>query len=844
VTRGSPPSDPLPVDAVLPDVLHALETAGGVLLQAPTGAGKTTRVPPAVLDTGRAGQVLVLEPRRVAARAAAKRIAKERGCRLGAEVGYEVRFDRRVSPATRLRVITEGILLRLLQDDPLLEHVGAVVFDEFHERSLASDLALALTQRIRSSVRSDLQVVVMSATFDPAPIAGFLGDVPVVKSEGRAFPVEIEHAPLYEGVRLERAVRSALLDVTKRCAGDVLVFLPGVGEIRRCARAIEDLHGVLEADVLELHGELPPERQDAALVTGGRRKIVLSTNVAETSLTLPGVRAVIDAGLERLPRLDAAVGLPRLELVRIARESADQRSGRAGRTAPGLCVRLWSRSEDARLPARRAPEVLRADLSDAALQLYAWGENDLARFPWFEAPAAVALSSADALLTRLGALAGGRLTEIGRAMARMPAHSRLARLLTAARTLGHPRRLALTAALLSERSPLERVPHGGGVDHDSVSDVLDAVEALESFEATGRLNVGARALRRGPARQILRARDQLLRWLGACPRGGNADEAVLRAVLSAYPDRVAQRRAAGDERAVMVGGRGVRLGRESAVRKPELLVCVDVDAGRRGERAEALVRSASGIERAWLVDAALRTEEHVSFDAARKTVTGRRLTLWEDLVLEDVALQVPRGPAVERVLIEAASRDLTSALPLDDEAVASLRTRLACLRTWRPELDLPDLGDESIATHLPELARGCRSFAELRRRPLLEHLRGQLSWEQQQMLEREAPERIEVPSGSRIRLRYEEGRPLVLAVRIQEVFGLHETPCVAGGRVKVLMLLLAPNGRPQQITADMPSFWTNTYAGVRAELRRRYPKHAWPEDPRTARAERRPGRRR
>ncbi len=838
------PREPLPVDAVLPDLLRALGTAGGVVLQAPTGAGKTTRVPPALLDEGLPGEVLVLEPRRVAARAAARRIAQEQGVRLGEEVGYEVRFDRRVSARTRLRVVTEGILLRMLQDDPLLARVRAIVFDEFHERSLASDLALALAQRIRTSVRTDLQIVVMSATFDPQPIAAFLGDVPVVASAGRLFPVEIEHAPADAGVRIERSVRSAVLDVSKRSVGDILVFLPGIGEIRRCARALEDLHGVLDSDVLELHGELPPERQDAALATGGRRKIVLSTNVAETSLTLPGVRAVVDAGLERLPHVDPAVGLPRLELVRSSRESADQRAGRAGRTAPGLCVRLWSRSEDARLAPRRPPEILRADLSDAALQLYAWGERDLLHFPWFEAPASGALQAADALLSRLGALEDGRLTETGRAMVRLPAHPRLARLLSEAHTLGHGKRLALAAALLAERSPFARLAPGAAVDHDSVSDVLDAVEALEGFDATGRLDRGARTLRRGPARQILRARDQLVRALGSCPRGEDADDAILRAVLAAYPDRVARRRSSGETRAVMVGGRGVRLAAESAVHEPELFVCVDVDAGRRGERAEALVRSASGIERAWLSQRALRSEERVSFDAARKAVTGRRLTLWEDLVLEDVALQVRRGPAVERVLAAAASEDLTAALALEDDAVASLRTRVACLRAWRPELDLPDLGEERLVGLLLELVRGCRSFADLRRRPLLDHLRGALSWEQQQVLEREAPERLQVPSGSNIRLRYEAGRPPVLAVRIQEVFGLHETPRVAGGRVKVLMHLLAPNGRPQQITDDMPSFWSNTYAGVRAELRRRYPKHAWPEDPRTARAQRRPGRRR
>lgn len=833
----------LPVDAVLPDLVRAVQAGGAAVLRAPTGAGKTTRVPPALLDAGLAGRVVVLQPRRVAARASARRIASERGTRLGGEVGYQVRFQRQATSATRLLVVTEGILLRMLQADPFLEGIGAVVLDEFHERSLPSDLALALVQRVRTSVRKDLGVVVMSATLDPAPVAAFLGGAPIVESEGRAFPVEIEHAPPSSATRLEQAVRSAVLDVVRRGPGDVLVFLPGVGEIRRCEAALSEAARAHGFRVFALHGELPPEKQDAALAPGGARKVILSTNVAETSLTIEGVRTVVDTGLERVPRVDPAVGLERLETVRISRESATQRAGRAGRTAPGLCVRLWARGQDALLAPQRRPEIVRVDLAGAALQLHAWGETDLDAFPWFERPPPASLAAAAELLEKLGALARGRLTDTGRLMARVPAHPRLARLLVEARTVGHARRLALAAGVLADRSPFVPLPPHDAVEHASASDVLDVVEALEAFDTRSRLAAGVRPLRRGPARRALQTRDQLVRAVGRLPAPSeetDADEAVLRAVFAAYPDRLARRRARGSNRAVLLGGRGVRLAPSSAVREAELFVGVDVHAGRKGERAEAWVRTASAVERAWLPAAGIRTEEEVAFDPEHRSVRGVRRTLYEDLVLDEVTVRSPRGPEVERIVAAAAAEDLAAALPLDDEAVASLRARAACLRDWRPELGLPALDDGALREILPALVRGCRSFAELRRAPLLEHLRGRFTWKQLQALDREAPERLEVPSGSRIRLRYELGRPPVLAVRIQEVFGLSETPRVAGGRVKVLMHLLAPNHRPQQITDDMPSFWANTYAGVRAELRRRYPKHAWPADPRTAKPTRRP----
>jgi len=838
----------LPVDAVLPRVLEELRHAACVVLEAPTGAGKTTRLPPALLDAG-LGPVLVLEPRRVAARAAARRVAEERSSALGEEVGYEVRFDRRRGPRTRLAYVTEGVLLRHLQDDPFLEGVGALVFDEFHERRLEGELALAMARRVQGQARGDLRIVVTSATLDGERIAAALGGAPRVRSEGRLFPIEERYLPIDpredEAAHLERAVRAAL----EGSAGDLLVFLPGVGEIRRARERLEGLARRGGIELCELYGDLDPARQDAALRRGARRRIVLATNVAETSVTVEGVTAVVDTGLARRVVHDPSVGLDRLELVRASAASSEQRKGRAGREAPGMVVRLWSPAEQRALPPADEPEVRRLDLAGPALALLAWGERDLAAFPWFEAPPPAALERAQVLLRRLGALdVAGAVTALGRVLARLPVHPRLARLLVEGHARGVAARAALAAALLAERDPFER-PRGEGSLHErarsrsSDSDVVDRVAALEVFEARG-ASSGPLAPRPGAARFVLQAADQLARLARAVlgperARAGDRDEALMRALLAAFPDRLARRRAPGDERGVMVGGRGVRLARESAVTDGELFLAIDLDAGRGGD---ALVRLASRVEEAW-IDGGERSEVVTyAFDAERERVVARR-----ELRLGELALEVREHPAedkaeVERVLVAAAAADLARALPLVSGEAAEWLARARWLARERPELALPDL-DAALVALLPTLAAGCRSFADLRRAPLAAHLRGLLTRAQAQALEREAPERLTVPSGSHLRLAYETGRAPVLAVRIQELFGLEATPTLAGGRVRVVLQLLAPNGRPQQVTDDLASFWTNTYPQVRRDLRARYPKHAWPEDPRTAPPQRRPRRR-
>jgi ATP-dependent helicase HrpB len=835
----------LPIEDVLPEVASGLRGHGAVVLVAPTGAGKTTRVPPALLDAGLAGgkTVVVLEPRRLAARAAARRIAFERGVELGGEVGYQVRFDRRASAATRLLVVTEGVLVRMLQDDPFLEQVGAVVFDEIHERSLDTDLALAMARRVQRDARPELKLVAMSATLAPAALARFLGDAPVVASEGRLFEVETRFVEREDDEWLEKRVVRGVAEVLDATDGDVLVFLPGVGEIRRAGEALGELARKRGLDLRELFGDLPPERQDAALSRGPRRRVVLATNVAQTSVTVEGVTGVVDSGLARVLRYDAGVGLDRLEVDWISRASADQRRGRAGRTAPGVCLRLWTEARQRSLAPEDEPEIARVDLAGAVLELAAWGERDAAQFGWYEAPPAAALERARELLEALGALERGAITRLGRDMARLPAPPRIARLLLAGAAEGHGARVALAAALLAERDPFRR---GGARRHvPAHSDVFERVLALEAFEARGHVHSDAGELAPAAAQGVLRARDQLARLVErrGGERGEGFERALERAVLRAWPDRLALRRGAGERRAVLVSGRGVRLAEESAVVDPDWFVCVDTDAGKRGERAEALVRVASGVRAEDLPSERLRTADELEFDARRERVVAMRRTRLDALLVREVEVGVEAGPEAERVLAEAAARDPQRALALDDENVAGFLARVRSLALWRPELELPRFDEGDLARVLAPLCAGRTDFAALRHAAKCGALRDVLAWEQAAALERDAPERIEVPSGSSVRLAYEPGRAPVLAVRLQELFGLRETPRVAGGRVRVLLHLLGPNFRPQQVTDDLASFWANTYPLVRAELRRRYPRHAWPEDPLAAEPVRGPKRR-
>lgn len=855
---GRGPMTELPIEEVLEEVLGVTRDRGVSVLVAPPGAGKTTRVPPALLRAG-LGPVVVLEPRRIAARAAARRVAEENGWQLGKEVGYHVRFDRKAGPETKILFCTEGILLARLQDDPFLEGVGCIVFDEFHERSLEADLALAMARRVREDARDDLRLIATSATLQAEPIATFLGGdagpAPIVTSEGRLFPVEVDFVPAERGAAGSRDGREALAthvaravrEALDRSDGDVLVFLAGVGEIRRCGQALGSLKGV---DVVELYGDLPPEKQDAALRAGPRRRVVLSTNVAESSVTVAGVRAVVDSGEARVMRHEPGAGIDRLKIERIDRAAADQRAGRAGRLGPGLCLRLWSAVDDRTLEPALEPEVRRLDVAGAVLQLALWGEPDVRSFPWFEAPREEATTRALALLDALGALdARGQITGRGRGLARLPLHPRLATLVHEGAALGVAEEAALAAAMLSERDPF-RVARGPGARKPDAteSDLFERVAALHAFESSRRTSTPVGELVQGGARQVLRVRDQILRRVrdhsdGEILDAHGAEEALARAVHVAFADRLCRRRAEDGERAVMAGGRGVRQARECGVTEAELFVAIELTAGfRRGD--EDLVRMASAVEREWVDGGKVRVETVPVFDARLRRVVGRRRELLGPLLLAESDHPVKNGAAAEAVLVAAAREDLSAALGLERVEISGVVERIRFLRAHAPELEFPDPDEAAFEALLPMLVPGRRSFADLQKAPVVDVLLGGLSHAQRVGLETHAPERIQVPSGSNLRLQYDGNRAPVLGVRIQEIFGLPETPRVARGKVPVLLHLLAPNGRPQQVTDDLASFWKDAYHHVRKDLRTRYPKHDWPEDPLSARPSSRPRRRR
>ncbi|HYV34861.1 MAG TPA: ATP-dependent helicase HrpB [Gemmataceae bacterium] len=834
----------LPIDIVLSQLTNALRQHNAVVLQAPTGAGKTTRVPPALLDSGLPGTIVMIEPRRLAARAAARWMSKERGTKLGEEIGYHVRFDRCRGKQTRILVVTPGILLQTLHNDPFLESTGTVIFDEFHERGLESDLLLGMVRLMQQTVRPELRIVVMSATLATEKISNFLGGCLVMVSAGRQFPVEIVYDAKPTSQPWPIAVAAATVQMLDRTPGDLLVFLPGLQEIRQTAHHLESLVTELDLAILPLHGDLPAEQQDVALLPGPRRKVVLATNVAETSVTVEGVTGVIDTGLARMQQFDARVGLDRLRLTPISQASADQRAGRAGRTQPGICLRLWSEASHRQRTAETEPEIRRVDLAGATLQLMCLGEKEIGRFPWLDQPPPATVAQSLKLLERLGAVNHGGVTDLGRQLARLPVHPRLGRLLLDGQLLGDAEGAALAAALLSERDPFMRSEAGRppGLRNPSHSDVLDRVEALEAFERGQEHASHLGTLNRHAAHFVLRARDQMLRELhkshgGKSPPSRNED-ALPRALLAAFPDRVVRRREPNSQRGLMVGGRGVVLAHSSAVTEPELFLAIDLDAARQ----QALVRLASAIRREWLPADRVTTAIEVEFDEKTERISARKRVRYEDLLLEESPAALPEGDPVATALATAAAQHLDRVLPAEDSPAGNYLLRLRCLQQWMPELNLPPCDDAALRDLLPWLCPGRRSFEEIRNADWLAALQSRMTHVQRQAVEREAPERLQVPSGSHITLKYELGRPPVLAVRIQELFGLTETPRLGGNRVRVLFHLLAPNYRPQQVTDDLASFWTNTYPQVRKDLRARYPKHAWPEDPWKATASQRPKR--
>ena len=852
---------PLPIDPLLPEVVAALRAGGALVIEAPPGAGKTTRVPAAIHDAGLAGggEVVVLEPRRLAARLAARRVAEERGERPGETVGWQVRFEEVAGPRTRIRYVTEGLLTRRLLSAPDLPGVGAVVLDEFHERHLQGDLALALLSRLQRR-RPDLKLVAMSATLDAGPVARFLG-APTLRSEGRRFEVAIEHLSPEEAARdewLEDRVARAVRRLVREGEGDVLVFLPGAAEIRRAREALGPFAAEAGVDVLPLHGDLPPDEQDRAVRPGRRRKVILSTNVAETSVTIEGVAAVVDSGLARIASHSPWSGLPTLEVRKVSRASATQRAGRAGRTGPGRCVRLYTRHDHDARPEYEVPEVLREDLSETLLALAALGAADL---EWFEPPPAAAAEAARALLERLGAVdrAGG-VTAVGRELLRYPVHPRLARLVVEAARRGAAEQGALVAALLGERDLRDRrALEGGAAPPTGPSDLL---ELAHTFEEAARARFDPDRLRRmgvlaGAAQAVERSRRQLARTAASAARAGGAsgpdgarppprrdgeaaEDAILAATLAAYPDRVARRRAPRSDEVVLAGGGSARLDPASVVREAPLLVAVDAEERRGdrrpGARAEARVRIASSITEEMLLDLfpdALRYETALAWNAGAERVDAVERLLYEDLVLDEArAARADPDAVANRLAAEALARGARAFAP--EGEIDRLLARIAFAAGNAPEAGLSPPSEEDVAAALRDLCQGRRSLAELREADLPGALLARLPPAGRAALERLAPDRVALPGGRSVRIHYEPGKPPWIESRLQDFFGMARGPALAGGRVPLVLHLLAPNQRAVQVTTDLAGFWDRHYSALRRELMRRYPRHAWPEDPRTA----------
>ncbi len=841
---------PLPIDPVLPRLVESLRVAGCLVLQAEPGAGKTTRVPRALLDAGLAGEgeLLVLQPRRLAARLAARRVAQEHGERLGDRVGYQVRFEEVAGPQTRLRFVTEGVLTRRLLAEPSLARVGAVVLDEFHERHLDGDLCLALLRRLQRAGRPDLKIVVMSATLDPKPVARFLGDAPIFEVEGRCYEVALEHLSLPDPRPLEQQVASAVKRlVDDGLDGDVLAFLPGAAEIRRAREALEPLAARAGLLLAALHGELPAAEQDRAIAPADRRKVILSTNVAETSVTIEGVVAVVDTGLARIAGHSAWSGLPTLKVGRVSKASAIQRAGRAGRERPGRCLRLYTRHDFQTRPDFEAPEVKRVDLAQAALALHGAGVLDLAAFAWFESPAGPALDAADRLLGRLGALdPGGALTEIGRRMLRFALHPRQARVLLEAQARGRGDDGCILAALLGERE-VRLDARGGSFEgrprRARVSGPSDLLESLEAFREASRDGFSAHAMRSlgldpGAANAVERVRRSLSRTVKkvAPVPDDDPDRPLLIATLAGYPDRVARRRDPNGAELVLCGGGTARLAETSVVREAPFLVAVDAEERESGARGATLVRLASRVEPDWLLDLfsdAMKEEVEVVWNEAAERVDSFSRLTYENLVIEETRQNAPDTAKVAALLFERALAKGVRAFS-KGEALDPFLARLRFAAGVAPEQALPALGQAELESALRELCEGRRSFAELHDDDLLRVLGARLGSAQRAALERLAPERIRLAGGRSLEVRYEEGKPPWIESRLQDFFGSSTGPAVAGGRVPLVLHLLAPNQRPVQVTTDLEGFWDRHYPALRRELGRRYPRHAWPEDPRTA----------
>jgi len=823
-----------PIDELLPQLLETLKHHSSMLLQAPPGAGKTTRVPLALVKATWLGQrkIIMLEPRRIAARAAARFMAASLGEQVGETVGYRVRLDNKTGPKTRIEVVTEGILTRMLQDDPALEAYGVVIFDEFHERNLNSDLGLALCLDSQQGLREDLKIIVMSATLDGAAVSALLHDAPMLTSEGRSYPVAVQYRAIKQSFARERrafltAVTQQIISAIAAEPGSVLVFLPGASEIRQVTAALKEAN--LGKDVLlaPLFGQLSAAEQDAAIqpAPAGKRKVVLASAIAETSLTIEGIRIVIDSGLMRIPRFDPNTGLTQLVTLPVSKASAEQRCGRAGRLEAGVCYRLWS--EGAHLLAQSSAEILDADLAPLLLELAQWGVSDMHALRWIDPPPAPHVAQARDLLQQLGALdIDGRITAHGKAMAQWGAHPRLAHMLLRAKGIGAGALACEVAAILSDRDLLR-----GGATRQS--DLQLRIEALRA--STTREYTQQRDLDQGAVRQAREAAAQWQRQLNVKANKTNGDLKLLGVVLAyAYPDRIGRRRE-NTTRYLLSNGRGAILSEGDTLCTEEFIVTANLDGAR-----EARIFLAAGIHREDLLQYhsdTITAHASVHWDDRQGCVQARVQQRIGEVVIEDAPVQEVDSEAMVTALLEGIRLRGMACLPWRD-AARELQARMQFMHA-HIDPDWPDVSDAALLTSLeswlqPYVTNMSR-LSHLERLDLHNILLAQLSWEQQRQLDQLLPTHLSVPSGSRIRIDYTSFPP-VLAVRLQEMFGLADTPRIAKGKIAVLLHLLSPARRPVQITQDLAGFWQSSYHEVKKDLKGRYPKHHWPDNPLTAQA--------
>ncbi len=807
---------PLPIDEVLGDLRATLGARPNAVLVAPPGAGKTTRVPLALLDEAWLGgqKIILLEPRRLAARAAAARMADTLGESVGDAIGLRVRMESRVSRKTRVEVVTEGVFARMILEDPSLEGIGAVIFDEFHERSLDADLGLALALDAQGALREDLRLLVMSATLDGARVARLMGDAPAIESLGRAYPVETRHVPRDPRARLEDEVARVVITALRAEPGSMLAFLPGQGEIARVADMLRERVTDETVDIAPLYGAMDRRAQDLAVspALAGRRKIVLATSIAETSLTIEGVRVVVDSGLARVPRYEPDLGLTRLETVRVSRAAADQRRGRAGRVEPGVCYRLWEEAATGALSPYATPEILDADLSGLMLDLAAWGARDPASLAWLDPPPAPAIREARALLEGLGALDGeGAITGAGRAIRALPLPPRLARMVVTAAARGEAETAALVAVALVER----------GLGGDSV-DLAERVDRLARDRS--RRSEDARRMAKG--------------WAAACPRPARAEatgETGIGALVAlAYPDRIAKARGKPGE-FLMVNGRAAALEPHERLARGPFLAIAEIS----GRAAAARILAAAPMTQAEVEAVAgdsIETREETAFDRASAALRTRRARRLGAITLTEQVLPTPAGPGSARLLADGVAGLGLSRLPWT-KALAQWRDRAMFLRRAQGDI-WPDLSDTALAASAAEWLAphldGKTSLAAITADDLAQALRALLPWDMLRRLDDDAPTHFEAPTGNSVALDYEaEGGP-ALAIRVQELFGLAAHPSIAGGRVPLTLHLLSPAHRPIQITRDLPGFWKGSWSAVKSEMKGRYPRHVWPDDPAAA----------